>query len=240
MQKISIVIPFYNESKIIGKNISEVKKYCDKHFSNYEVIFVNDGSLDDSAEIVRSYIRPYSSLHIISYNKNYGRGQAIRRGFEKANGDIVGFIDCDLEIKLEYLANIPKLISSYDIVIASKFVPGAKVNTTILRKISSYFYNKVIKILLNSKINDHQAGLKFFKKKVMLDLLPNTEEKGWLWDMEVLYLAQKKHYTVLEIPIEISYGYRKIRYSFFTDFLKLPFAILTLKRRVDKGINEKK
>lgn len=240
MRKISIVVPFFNEEKIIREKIHEINKYCDKHFNNYEIIFVNDGSSDRSGEIVKKFIKPFSNLHIITYEKNYGRGEAIRKGLRVANGEVVGYIDSDLEIKLKYIDVVLKNISQYDIIIASKFVKNAIVDTPKIRRVSSELYNKITKLLLNSKISDHQAGFKFFKKDVIKKLLPLTNEKGWLWDTEVLYLAQRKHYNILEIPITISYGYRKMRLSFFSDFLKLPFVILGLKRKLDKKINEKK
>ena len=74
------------------------------------------------------------------------------------------------------------------------------------------------------------------KKKVLYNILNKTHEKGWLFDVEILYLAQKKNYTIYELPINIRYGYRKLRGIFITDFLKLPIVLALLKRKIDQGI----
>lgn len=237
MQKVSLIIPFFNEQKILGKNISVINEYCKKHLKKFEIFFVDDGSTDSSRKIVASYIRHLTNLHILSYKKNLGRGEAIRTGFKKANGDTIGYIDCDLEIKLPYILQAVRMLDKSDIVIASKFIPGAVIKTSTLRRLSSILYNVLARIILGSQVTDHQAGLKFFKKNVIKDLLPETHEKGWLWDTEVLYIAQKKNYTIVELPIKISYGYRKMRPSFFLDFLKLPAVLLKLRKNVDKKHN---
>lgn len=236
MQKVSLIIPFFNEEKILQKNVSVIHKYCIKHLKKFEIYFVDDGSFDASKKIVESYVKSYSNLHLLSYKKNSGRGQAIRTGFKKAKGDFIGYIDCDLEIKLPYILSAVKLLQKADIVVASKFIPGAEIKTSALRRLSSIFYNVLARIILGSQVTDHQAGLKFFKKKVIKNLLSKTREKGWLWDTEVLYIAQKKNYTIVELPIKISYGYRKMRPSFFLDFIKLPVVLIALRNNVDNKI----
>lgn len=240
MKKISLVVPFFNEQEILRQKVPIIHKFCKIHFKKFEIFFVNDGSNDLSKEIVELYVRQFPNLHIISYNKNLGRGEAIRRGFKQSKGDYVGYIDCDLEIKLSYILVAVKQLATYDIVIASKFIPGSEINTLFLRKVSSIFYNILARVVLGSNVTDHQAGLKFFRKKAIANLLPKTYEKGWLWDTEVLYIAQKKNYTILELPIKISYGYRKIRSSFFLDFLKLPIVLVSLKNKVNKTSCHKK
>lgn len=238
MQKVSLIIPFFNEQKILKKNISAINEYCKKHLKKFEIYFVDDGSTDLSKNIVSSYAKHCTNLHILSYKKNLGRGEAIRSGFKKANGNVIGYVDCDLEIKLPYVLQAIKMLEKSDIVIASKFIPGAVIKTSTLRRLSSIFYNVLARIILGSQVTDHQAGLKFFKKNVIKDLLPKTNEKGWLWDTEVLYIAQKKNYTIVELPIKISYGYRKMRSSFFLDFIKLPWVLLSLRKNVNKKYND--
>lgn len=234
MGKISIIVPFFNEEVILKKKANEIHAYFKKNFSNFEVIFVDDGSTDSSKSIVTSVIKEVNNLHIISYKQNKGRGFALTQGFKKASGDIIGYLDCDLEIKLKYIIPAVNQLNKYDIVIASKFLPKSKIETPFIRKISSIVYNQIVKVILNSRVSDHQAGFKFFNKQIIKSILPNIRERGWLWDVEVLYMAQKNNYTIYEIPISIRYGYRRIRSSFILDFLKLPIVFLKLRKRIDK------
>lgn len=239
MKKVSLVVPFFNEQEILKRNVKIIHEFCKKHLNSYEIYFVDDGSSDSSKRIVEAYVRQFSNLYIISHKKNYGRGQAIRFGFEKCTGDLIGYIDCDLEIKLSYIPQAIKKLEKFDIVVASKFKPGAEIRTSTLRRFSSIFYNRSAQLILGSSVSDHQAGFKFFRKNAIKSILSKTVEKGWLWDTEVLYLAQKKNYTIHELPIKISYGYRKMRSSFFLDFLKLPIVLMELRSKVNKKYNGK-
>ena len=237
MVDVSLIVPFYNEEKLLNNSAAAILQYCEKHFRSYEVIFVDDGSTDRSRVIVKNICNKELNrkrIHVIGYSRNAGRGQAIRRGLQISTGDRVGYIDCDLEIRMDYLADAIKHLDTYDIVVASKFVSLSRVHTTAIRKISSIIYNEIIRILLRSRIHDHQAGLKFFRRNVVNTLLPITQERGWLWDTEILYIAQRKKYRIYELPISITYGFRKVRGSFIADFVMLVFVIIRLKHRLDK------
>lgn len=233
MKRVSLVVPFFNEESVLAKKIPEMHRFALENLKNFEIFFVDDGSSDSSNTITRSYIRRFSNLHIITHKKNLGRGAAISSGFRKATGNYVGYIDCDLEIKLSYILQALRKLEQYDVVIASKFQPGSRIETSLFRRISSILYNKIVQIILRSRVADHQAGLKFFRKDTLDVLLPLTKEQVWLWDTEILYLAQRMQYKVFEIPIKIRYGYRNLRASFFLDFLKLPFILLQLKNKVN-------
>jgi len=237
MTDVSLIVPFYNEENVLGSSATAILQYCRIHFSSYEVIFVDDGSTDGSRVVVNRLCKKYGDggrIRVIGYTQNAGRGQAIRRGMEESTGDRAGYIDCDLEIRLDYLVVAIERLDTYDIVVASKFVSFSKVHTTAIRKISSITYNGIIRTLLGSRVHDHQAGLKFFRRKVIDRLLPITKEKGWLWDTEILYIAQRNNYSIYELPISITYGFRKMRGSFVSDFFKLVFVLIHLKRRLDK------
>ena len=234
MKKVSIIIPFFNEESILEKSVQRIHFFCKRNIPYFELIFVDDGSTDHSYEIVSKKIKNLDNVYIARNSRNMGRGMAIRKGIKKSNGDIIGFIDCDLEIKIEYVPQALKKLNDFDIVIASKFQSGSQVDTPIIRKISSKAYNLITQYTLGSRVKDHQAGFKFFRKSIAKYLASTTKENGWLWDTEALYLAQKKSYTIYELPIAIRYGYRKMRGSFFFDFIKLPFVLFSLKRSLDK------
>lgn len=234
MKEISLVIPFFNEEKIITEKIHLIYSYIAKHFSEFEVIFVDDGSTDSSKKLAQAAITTLPQASLLSYLPNAGRGNAIHLGLAKAKGNIRGYMDVDLEIGLNNLKPALKKLTSADIVIASKFASGAKVKTPMIRKISSKSFNILVNLILQTNVKDHQAGFKFFRKDVLNDILELSQQKGWLWDIEILYLAKKKQYTVVELPVEITYGYRNLRTTFLLDFLKMPLFVISLKRSVDK------
>ena len=239
MKKVSFIVPFFNEEKVLSRTVKEIHDFIKKNVDDFEIIFVSDGSYDNSLNIVESYAGRFKNLYVVTYKKNQGRGEAIRQGFMKATGETIGYFDCDLEIKLKYILEALQFIQKYDVVIASKFAEGSRIDTPLVRKISSVLYNLQVKIILGSRVSDHQAGFKFFKKKVIDDILSTTQEKGWLFDTEILYLAQKEHFSIYELPISIRYGYRKLRGTFILDFLKLPLVLFSLKRKMDRRVKEK-
>lgn len=240
IKTISVVVPFYNEENIIESRVKKIHKYLSKNFNKFELILVNDGSNDLSETKLRCILSNLSHTKFLTSKVNKGRGNALQKGLAVSNSKIIGYLDADLEIGIENIPNAVKSLSQNDIAIASKFLQKSDVSAPLFRKISSLVYNKVVNIVLRTNVSDHQAGFKFFKKNVIKKLLPLTKEDGWLWDIEVLYLAKKMNYTVIELPVRVRYGYRKFRPTFISDFLKMPFFIFELKRKVDKRLYEKK
>lgn len=226
----SLVVPFYNETNITT-NYDVIKNTLEKITPNYEIIFVSDGSEKKYNDKLISSIARDRKSSLISYKRNQGRGYALTSGFKKAQGKYVAYIDGDLEIKPVYLFKIHDLLKKYDIVTASKYHVKSKVETTFLRKISSYIFNLSIRLVLRSKIKDHQIGLKGFRKRVVKKILSQVREKRWLFDVEFLYLAQKYNYSFVEIPVELKYGFKEIKSSFVYDFLKLYIIMFTIKFR---------
>lgn len=240
MKRLSVVIPFFNEEKILKEKVEYIYNYLQTHFKDFELLLIDDGSTDLSNKIAKSFLKQNNQITLITSKPNAGRGNAIRKGLMKSSGDIVGYLDADLEIKIEYLKPALKMLSSCDVVIVSKFARDARVEAPALRKISSHIFNLLVNIILNSGLTDHQAGFKFFKKEVIENTLSLSEQNGWLWDIEILYLAKKKRYTIKELPIEIRYGYRNIRSTFISDFLKMPLFVIQLKRNIDKKLKNGK
>lgn len=227
---VSIIVPFYNENNI-DRTYQQLTAYLSNKIPNYELIFVNDGSTDNCALGLAKLTRKDSKAHLISYTNNQGRGYGVTQGFNKARGKYLIFIDADLEIGPKHLSKLMTALKKSDVAIGSKSHPQSNVESPMFRNISSKLYNYIIQILLDSKIRDHQVGLKGFHKNVIRQVLPLINEKRWLFDVELLYLLQQRGYNIKEIPIDIQYGYNKIRSSFVTDFLKLFYVLTDIKNR---------
>jgi len=232
MSTVSLIVPFYNEEDVLENTVPTILRYCKRRFTSHEIIFVDDGSTDGSRKIVKKHVKNSPNVRVVGYKRNSGRGAAIRKGFKPASGSYIGYIDCDLEMPMGYVKKALYKLETHDIAIASKIMPGSVVRAPYSRKISSALFNRFIRIMFRSSLQDHQAGLKFFRKKVLDRLLSQTQEKGWLWDVEILCLAQKEGYDIYELPVRVTYGYRKMRGSFIADFIKLIFMVFRHKARI--------
>lgn len=228
--QLSLVVPFYNESHIAQNTEILLKFFKINHISG-ELILVNDGSTLAVDPSFLKRISKHKNITYLRYLPNRGRGYAIRFGFNKARGENIGYIDADLEIAPKYIRDCLKMLEKYDGVVVSKYHPKSQVDTTLLRKSASIFLNYWIKLVLNSKVRDHQAGLKLFNRKALKRVLPYLKSEGWLLDIELLYLLQKKNISIAEVPLSIRYGHTKIRKSFISGFFKVVFFAMILKLR---------
>lgn len=227
---LSLVVPFYNEKNII-KNYQKLINFLEKNFPDSELILVNDGSAKEFVNPLKNVIAQNKRVKLISYSKNQGRGYALKKSFLKAKGQYLAYIDADLEISPIYFKKIIPLLKKYDVAIASKLHPQSKITTLLIRHLASLIYNSTARLILQTKIADHGAGLKGFRRQVIKSTLNQVKENQWLFDVELLYLIRKKGYRIIEVPIQISYGFGKIRKSFITNFLKIFIAVFLIKWR---------
>jgi len=233
---IKIFIPIYNEEKFIGPNLKEISKELSKIFNEKFIIYlVNDGSTDKTGEII-------DSLKLKNAIQLRCKGPTVRENLAKMlsrhsnNEDLLLFMDSDLSTDMAaipYLFNEVK--NNFDIVIGSRYVKGSKIKRTPYRFMISKLFNFFLRFYFNSKINDHECGFKLFKAKVVKDLV---NEMGWnlhrraFWDSEMLIRAQKKGYSIKEIPVKWVEG-PKTYISVKKERTMIPY-ILSLKFRLIK------
>lgn len=229
--KLSLVIPFYNEADNLEDTYLAITRVLEEFYlKDYELIFVNDGSKDNSLEVLSKLINKDRRCRLISYSVNQGRGYALSKGFFKAKGEIIGYIDSDLEIDPKYIHQCVESLNGYDVAVVSKHLPKSEVETSATRKIASLVYNFWVRLILKSYVSDHQGGLKIFKKDVIKKTLPKVYSRGWLFDTEILYLCQRFGFKISEVPIRVTYGFGKIQTSMIADFLKSFIFVLKLRR----------
>ncbi len=191
---LSVVIPAYNEAIRLGKNIGSVLSYLETNFPNHELIVVNDGSTDDTAEIIKNY----KNIKLISYDKNMGKGYAIRAGVKETKGQIVLFMDADLSTPLEEIPHILEFIKNYDIVIGSR----GKSDAPFYRQIASSIFDQVKHLMVGLRdLHDTQCGFKVFRGEVARKLFAMGIINRFMFDVEILYLAEKLGYTIGEMPV---------------------------------------
>lgn len=203
-KKISVVIPAYNENGIILETIKECLSSL-KGFDN-EIIIVDDGSHDGTYETVKEFAKAHKNIEIVNYGGNQGKGYAIRYGFKHTTGDMVAFIDADMNIHpgqiLTFINEMKR--TGTDVVVGSKRHPDSKVNYPINRKIFSNIYYMFIKILFGLNVRDTQVGMKLYKRKVLDDVCPIVLVKRYAFDIEVLANAHRLGYKIIEAPVEIN------------------------------------
>ncbi|MCK5220243.1 MAG: glycosyltransferase family 2 protein [Candidatus Aminicenantes bacterium] len=166
-RSLSIVIPVYNEEENVTILFDEIKKVLEGFVKKYEVIFINDGSTDNSLERLMDLRKKDKSVRIINFRKNFGQSSAISAGFELCTGDYVITMDADLQ---NDPANIPdileKLNEGFDIVNGWR----KKRKDSLTKKIPSYFGNKLVSFITKVKLHDYGCTLRGFKKDVVKTL----------------------------------------------------------------------
>ncbi|MBI5614064.1 glycosyltransferase [Candidatus Gottesmanbacteria bacterium] len=205
-KKLSLIIPVYNQEKIIVSNLENILKELKKLTYQYEVIVVVDGMNDSSFDKAKSV--KSDSITVVGYKTNKGKGYAVRYGMAKSSGDIIGFMDSGGDIKEEGLSMLLEHFRWYnaDIVVGSKRHPVSKVNYPFFRVILSFGYQMIIRILFGLKIRDTQVGLKLYRREVLEDVLPRLIVKKFAFDIEILAVAYHLGYTrIFEAPVDLDF-----------------------------------
>jgi len=203
---LSLIIPIYKQEKTIVVDIKQIKRVLDQIRYDYEIITVFDGAVDKSYKKVKQANIP--KVKTISYIKNQGKSHAIQIGMKKAIGDYVMFIDSGMEIDPNSISMLLEHMEWYnaDIIVGSKRHPASQVQYASLRKIFSEGYYILIKLLFGIKVRDTQAGIKIFKKNVLLKVLPKLIEKKFAGDLEMLVVADTLGFKkIYEAPIKLDY-----------------------------------
>lgn len=210
MEKIkllSLVVPAYRQEKTIKKNIDSLINILLDLPYEYEIIVVVDGLLDETYEKVLRYKN--TRVKVFGYPQNLGKGYAIKYGMLRAKGDVVGFIDAGMDIDPTGISMLLNHMIWYDadIIVGSKLHPVSQVNYPLSRKILSWGYRTFTHILFGFKVRDTQAGIKFFKRKVIGDVFPRLLVKQFAFDVEILALAYALGYIrIYEAPIRLNFN----------------------------------
>lgn len=205
-KEISVVIPCYNEESAIQKNLIKVYNYLKKHFESFEIIVVDDGSTDRTLEEIGT-IKGELGLRVISNGVNEGKGKVVKQGILESSCELVMFLDADLGIPVEELGKfMAELGNGYDVVIASRFIPGLRIVRPVLwhRRFMEKIFRFLRLIILNDwNIKDTQCGFKVFRREAAMKIFPHLIVKRFAFDAEVIFLASKFGYKIKELPISL-------------------------------------
>ncbi len=194
---VSIIIPAYNEGDSIKRTLDQITQFLNQQTFPFEIIVVNDGSTDKTGEIVENY----PGVNLISFDKNQGKGAAVKAGVMAAKNNYILFMDADHAIPIQYLLEFKEIDT--DIVIGSKYLNQTE-NYPLYRRVVGKVFSFLKYIITGLNIKDTQCGFKFFKRDVAKKLFGMSQITGWCFDVEILLLAKKLNYAVKEMPIKLS------------------------------------
>lgn len=230
--KISLCIPMYNESSIINDTLKTVSDYMEATFDDYEVLFSDDGSTDNCKKAVEDF--PNKRIRAVGYEKNQGKGAAIRHGILSATGDIIIFTDCDLAYGLDVVKSAVKMFEDNpdaDVVIGSRNLSGdGYEGYTLLRKIASKTYIKCLALAAGFKLTDSQCGFKSFRRETAHEIFKTCEVNGFAFDFEVLIKANNMGAKIYEMPVKVI-NHRESKVNVFRDSIKMLRDVRAIKKR---------
>jgi glycosyltransferase involved in cell wall biosynthesis len=200
----SLVIPAYNESSRIRPTLDEILRYAGEKKWDAEILVVDDGSRDHTAEVVREYARAHPQIHLVQNPGNRGKGFSVRNGMLHARGDICLFTDADLSSPITEAEKLFEAIQQgADIAIGSRWL-RAELQTErqpLYRQAFGRIFNLLLRLLLGLRFKDTQCGFKAFRREAAQRIFPMQKIERWGFDPELLFLARRMGLQAVEIPV---------------------------------------
>jgi glycosyltransferase involved in cell wall biosynthesis len=201
---LSLILPAYNEVRTIGSTLNEVQAYLDRQTYSYEILVCADGT-DGTRELVRDRAAQDGRLHILGSPGRGGKGRGIRLAVAQASGQVIGFADADNKTPIGELGRIlPWFDRGYDLVIGSRALREARIDVPqpLYRRLGSRAFGLCMHLLTGLwHIPDTQCGFKFFRAKVARDLFARQRIDGYMFDVEILYLACQTGYRIRQVGV---------------------------------------
>lgn len=232
--KLSLCIPMYNEATIICETAKTLTAYMQANFTDYELLFIDDGSKDGTAQLVKELKLPCT--YVLGYGENRGKGCAVRTGMLAATGEIAMFIDADLAYGTQVILQaVEQLKQQPDkaILIGSRVLhPEGYEGYTFLRKLASKLYIKVLNIYGGLKLSDSQCGCKAYRGQAIKEIFSRCETDGFAFDFETILWAQKLGYGITEMPVKVI-NHRDSKISIVKDTIRMLKELSAMKKRIN-------
>ena len=219
----SFVIPAYNESGRIPATLESVVRCIRTQGWAAEVIVVNDGSKDDTAQVVRQFAEHAPEVRLIENPGNRGKGYSVRHGMMEAQGDVVMFTDSDLSAPIEEAERLFAAIEKgADIAIGSRWLESGRQThrQPLYRQFFGRCFNLVTRMVMTLPFADTQCGFKAFTREAAQTVFSLQTIERWGFDPEILFIATKHHFKVVEVPVSWAHDERT-RMSYLKDGMKM-------------------
>lgn len=221
--KYSIVIPAYNESARIGRALASVTECIRQRGWNAELIAVNDGSRDNTAEIIRTFAEKDPLVRLIENPGNRGKGYSVKNGILNAHGDIVMFTDADLSSPIEEAERLFAAIEAgADIAIGSRWLDRSRqtIRQPFYRRFFGRCFNAVTRFIVGLPFADTQCGFKAFRRSAAQTVFQLQRIERWGFDPEILFIALKRGYSIKEVAVSWGHDERS-RISYLKDGIRM-------------------
>jgi dolichyl-phosphate beta-glucosyltransferase len=200
---LTILIPAYNEAKIIKNTLDKICKYLKNKDFEWEIVVSDDGSRDDTSSIVKKY--KSNKIRLVSSAKNRGKGAALKTGVMASKGDYIIFMDADLSVPLSTTTKfVNEFKNGAEVVVASRRVKGAiiEVHQPWHREAMGKVYTKLTQLITGVTISDFTCGFKGFSKSSGRKIFGKSVVNRWAYDSEIMFLAKKYGYEIFQVPIK--------------------------------------
>ena len=241
--QLSIVIPAYNESARIEATLARVLECVETRNWDAEILVVDDGSTDNTVDIVHQWMARHRQLHLVKNPGNRGKGYSVRNGLLQAAGEIVMFTDADLSAPIEEAVRlIEALDAGADVAIGSRWLDKQKqtVHQPLYRRFFGRCFNAVTRKVMGLPFKDTQCGFKAFHRNAAQTIFRLQTIERWGFDPEILFIARKLKYTIAEVPVTWGHDERS-RISYLKDGMKMleemaEIRANSIRGRYDKAI----
>ena len=233
----SIVIPAFNESARIPATLQSVVSCIRERGWRAEVIVVNDGSSDSTAELVRAFVRNAPEVRLVENPGNRGKGYSVRSGMLQAQGDVVLFTDSDLSAPIEEAERLFAAIAQgADIAIGSRWLESGRQThrQPFYRQFFGRCFNAVTRVIMGLRFADTQCGIKAFTRAAAQTVFQLQTIERWGFDPEILFIALQRGYRVVEVPVSWAHDERS-RISYLKDGLKMLEEIAIIRWNALRG-----
>jgi glycosyltransferase involved in cell wall biosynthesis len=233
---LSLIIPARDEEKRLPPTLAAVNAYLEKQPYASEIVVVENGSQDLTAVIAEAFAADHPRVRLIHAAAS-GKGLAVRRGMLEAQGDYRFFCDADLSMPIDEVAKfLPPRLDGYDVAIGSREAPGARrFNEPAYRHFQGRVFSNLVKLFALPGFEDTQCGFKCFRADIARDLFGAQLFGGWSFDVEVLYIARRRGYRIVEVPIDWYYR-SESRVNPLLDPLRMLLDLLVIRRNWARGL----
>jgi dolichyl-phosphate beta-glucosyltransferase len=237
---VSIIIPAYNEERRLPASLQRVAAFVQSQAYPIEIVVADDGSTDSTAAITERFAADHPFV-VLERAPHGGKGSAIRAGIHRGRGEYLAISDADLAVPIEELIKfLPPVLDSYDLAIASREGKEARrIGEPYYRHLMGRVYNLLVRIMAVPNIQDTQCGFKVMRREVAHRVFACQTIKGWGFDVEILFIAQRMGYRIVEVPVTWYYG-RGSKVHPLRDTLNMVRDLLQVRLNARRGVYARK
>jgi dolichyl-phosphate beta-glucosyltransferase len=236
----SIIIPAWNEQRRMPACLHQLAAFVQVQPYGIEAIVVDDGSEDATTAVVEEFAQEHPFVSLIR-NPHGGKGAAVKTGVARGQGRYLVISDTDLAVPIDELPKfLPPALGDYDVAIASREAKGARrINEPIYRHLMGRIYNLLVQLLAVPGIQDTQCGFKAFRREVAREVFRHQTIEGWGFDVEILFIARRLGYAIVEVPVTWYYG-QESKVKPVQDTVGMVRDLLQVRRNARLGLYDRK